>query len=143
VRNIIYANAAYGIRASTANTARNSWSENIIYDNGVAGIIITENANEGIQPPSISHVQDLQVAGVAAPGAMIEIFSDQGGQGRFFEGRTRAGADGRYTFTATAPFRAPNINATATDSAGNSSNFTPKGPRPGARFSIYLPRLQR
>ncbi|HZG69659.1 MAG TPA: right-handed parallel beta-helix repeat-containing protein, partial [Herpetosiphonaceae bacterium] len=54
VKNTIYANAAHGIRASTANTAKNSWSENVIYDNGAAGIIVTENANEGIQPPSIS-----------------------------------------------------------------------------------------
>ena len=62
------------------------------------------------------------------PGLTIEIFTDAGTQGQFFEGQTIGGSDGNFTFTlpATSVWRAVpgKITAIAIDSQGNASPFS-------------------
>jgi parallel beta-helix repeat protein len=136
-RNTISFNQGNGIRANSADTIKNTWSENAVFGNTAGGILVTSDANSGIRPPVITTVQGNRVAGTTVPGAIVELYSDTGYQGRYFEGRTTAQADGRFTFTVLGGWKAPHINATTTDGDGNASAFTFIG------RSVYLPLVVR
>jgi parallel beta-helix repeat protein len=122
--NTITRNLDYGIKANGADVLGNTWTENQIFANGLGGIVTTGGANGALPPPAITSQQGLKVTGTAAPGAIVRIFSDTARQGQFYEGSTTAGQDGTFTFTASSPWHAPNLNATATNAQGNSSAFT-------------------
>jgi hypothetical protein len=83
------------------------------------------------------------VTGTTLPGATVEIFSDAGKQGRFFEGRTVASANGSFSFTAARPWRGASVNAVATDTSGNSSGFTFNAGGFVAFSRIMLPIVRR
>ncbi len=137
--NVILGNAGHGIRANGVASLSNVWSKNSVSGNGAGGITNTSSANNGIKPPKLDPVTGTTVTGTAAPGAKIEIFSDPSGQARFFEGTTTAGPDGKFSFTASQPWKGAVVNATATDADGNSSGLAIDN---GSRF-IYLPIIRR
>lgn len=141
-RNTIKGNWGYGIKANGADVVGNTWTENRVFDNALGGIVNTGGANDGIKPPTISQ-QGLGVTGTARPGAVVEIYSDTDRQGHYFEGRTIADSSGRYSFVAAQPWQAPNLNATATDPAGNSSGFTYNVGEPIGSNRVYLPIISR
>lgn len=140
-QNTIRNNQDYGIKANGEDTFENIWTENLVYDNSNGGIVTTSKANNNIKPPVLIRQQNV-VTGTTTPGTVVEIFSDTGGQGRFFEGRTTANADGEFTFTATQGWQASRINATATDAQGNSSAFT-YNLGASADNQLYLPLVVR
>ena len=141
-QNVAVGNVGHGIRANGADVLFNRWEANSVYANSVGGIAITAGANGGARPPTFS-VQGTTVRGTAAPGATIEIFSDNGQQARFFEGRVTAGSDGTFTFTAGTPWQGPNINALATDTSANSSALTFNVGEFVAFAHVYLPLARR
>lgn len=141
-QNVAEANAGYGIRANGADVARNTWTENSVFGNGAGGVITTSAANGGIRPPQLA-VSGQTASGTSLPGAVVEIFSDDERQGRYFEGRAIAGADGRFSFTAGHTWRGPNINATATDAAGNSSGFTDNAGSLVGSGQVFISLLMR
>jgi hypothetical protein len=57
-------------------------------------------------------------------GCTIELFSDADGAGAVYEGTTTAGPAGAWTFGKPDGVAGPNVTATATDSAGNTSEFS-------------------
>jgi parallel beta-helix repeat protein len=141
-RNAARNNKGHGIRANGADTVGNTWTENRVTGNGGGGIVTTSSANSGIKPPKIAQ-KDRTVTGTAAPGAMVEIYSDSAGQGWFFEGRTQAGPDGAFTFVAAQPWQAPTVNATMTDGQGNTSGFAFNVGSAVAAGDVYLPLVRR
>jgi uncharacterized protein (TIGR03437 family) len=121
--NLIAENSLYaGVTVSgySGNTVRQNW----IYDNQGGGIGLSNGANAGISPPVVTGVGSTVVSGTACPGCEVEVFSDSDGEGQFFEGSTIAGVSGAFKFTASRPLTGPNITATATDSDGNTSQFS-------------------
>lgn len=140
--NTLVSNVGYGIRSNGADVFGNTWAQNSIYANGAGGIANTGGGNAGVQAPTLS-VQGLTVRGTAAPGATVEIFSDNGKQGRFFEGRVLAGPSGAFSFTASQPWQAPNINAVATDTRGNSSALTVNVGEFVAFAQVFVPLARR
>ena len=120
----------------------NTWSENGVFGNSVGGIANTSSANGGIKPPTLA-VSGQTVSGTTVPGAVVEIYSDAGKQGRFFEGRVTAGANGVFSFTAAKPWQGPNHNASATDARGNSSGFTYNIGQFVAFWRLQLPLARR
>ncbi len=135
--NQIRLNRGHGIRANGTTARQNTWSENRVFNNMVGGIAITSGANDALAAPRIVQQEGRTVIGTATPGTVVEIFSDTGGQGLYFEGSTTTNADGSFSFTAAQNWRAPNLNATATDANGNSSAFTYN--RRGSVPFVYLP----
>jgi parallel beta-helix repeat protein len=154
-KNTITANGRYGIQATGSDVQRNRWSENAIFDNvgttgtgttnQYPGIVVTGGANNSIAAPVVTGVQGQTVRGTALAGATVEIFTDAGTQGRFFEGRATAQADGTWSFTATRPWQAANITATATDTTNNSSVFSKPIAQnaPALSQKVYVPMVQR
>lgn len=119
--NTVSANHGHGIRANGYQVVDNQWTKNLVYDNSAGGIINTSGANNGIEPPAIA--QDGRTVTVTAtPGATVELYSDNSGQGRYFEARMQVGPTG--TLTLTRAWKGRLVNGTVTDSEGNTSGFS-------------------
>ncbi|MCX6043922.1 MAG: right-handed parallel beta-helix repeat-containing protein [Chloroflexi bacterium] len=163
--NIVRLNNAYGIRANGVTTVANTWSANQIYGNQTGGVSLSQNANGNLLAPQLTSVVARVVSGkTTKPGATVEIFTDAGSQGNYFEGQTTASGDGSFTFTLpdTSVWRAGKITAIIIDSQGNASPFsgaitapvvtvvvptpTPLPTDPGGTNfddSLYLPLIRR
>jgi parallel beta-helix repeat protein len=117
--NTVSGNGGYGIRANGLDVADNQWTKNIVFGNHAGGIAITSGANNGIPAPSI--VQNTRtVTLTTTPGTWVELYSDDAGQGRFFEARVKVDSG---TLVMTRSWKGKLVNATATDAAGNTSAF--------------------
>lgn len=136
-RNTTSGNHGSGIRVNGADAIRNMVSENAVFENAGGGVLVTSGANAGARPPAITAQQNNRVSGTAAPGAAVEIFSDLGWQGRYFEGRTTAQADGTFSLAVPGGWKAPHLNALATDRNGNTSAFANRS------IMLYLPLVLR
>lgn len=139
--NWIAGNGDDGIYLDGAETLGNSLSQNSIYDNGLAGIELLNGSNGGLFPPMITHLTGQSVAGLTTPGATVEIFSDQAGQGRWFEGALAADGQGYFgPLQVPGGFTGLQVTATATDLQGNTSEFaTPLAPK----RDLVLAEIQR
>lgn len=136
-------NRAFGIHAAGRN---NIFQGNVIANNGggvwvdpsgsntIRRNSIYGNLNKGIQdstygaagfaPPVLTSVTATSVAGTACADCEVEIFSDNGGQGRIFEGSVRTDSSGNFSFGNSRAWTGPNLTATATDRRGNTSEFS-------------------
>ncbi|HLE56932.1 MAG TPA: right-handed parallel beta-helix repeat-containing protein, partial [Rhodothermia bacterium] len=133
-RNILTANPV-GIQSTEGSV--NRLRRNSIFDNTRAGI--EDLTARSPAPPVILQTGFDFVSGVACAGCLIEVFSDAGDEGRWFEGETVAASDGRFTMRKSTILRGPRVSATATDDRGATSVFsatmqTP--PRPPRRRAV-------
>ena len=129
--NIIAFNHFMGVGIWDPATQFNTITQNAIYGNYADGIRVDNGANGALSHPAISKVTPTSVEGIApVAGARIEIFSDEGEQGRVFEGVTVADDSGAFSFTKHEGFNDARLTATATDSHGNSSEFSIPAERP-------------
>jgi len=90
------------------------------------GIRLEGGANGGVTPPVITAVSPV-VSGTASANATVEIFADDGGQGRLFIESVPADGDGGFTGTvdvSSYPYEGLNITATATSAANHTSEFS-------------------
>jgi hypothetical protein len=94
---------------------------NSIHDNGGGISVMTFPPTAA---PTINNVSDTWVLGTACPGCMVEVFSDAGNEGAYFEGAVRANASGAFALVKASGFQGPHITATATDSSGLTSPFS-------------------
>jgi hypothetical protein len=129
--NTIAYNKAHGVNVLGPTTLGNAVTANSIYANGESGILNGEGGNEELSAPTITYVSTRTIRGTAPPHSRVEIFSDDEGQGRIFQGSTTADAEGTFIFTLTVGTSlGPNVTATAIDGTGNTSQFSaPARPR--------------
>jgi parallel beta-helix repeat protein len=123
VGNVIRTNQTYGIRATGLETVDNHWSENQIYANLGRGIFLSNGANRSLAAPQLLTFAGNTLSGLATPGVTVELFSDHGDQGQFFEGRTTAAANGRFRLTLAGSAQAAYFTAVAIDER-NASPFS-------------------
>jgi len=102
--------------AGTGNTIRG----NSIHSNGGKGIETREGGNMELAPPVITGFGS--VMGTACPNCTIDVYSDHEDEGRIYEGSTTADNGGDWTFDGSP--EGPNVTATATDAADNTSEFS-------------------
>ncbi len=117
-----------GVQVSSSNSVANTITQNSIHNNGNGeiGISLSAEGNANSSPPSIVGY-DIPLGTVtvlSCPHCTVEIFSDEGGQGRTYEGRGKADAAGSFTLDKNAPFAGPHLTATTTDLEGNTSGFS-------------------
>ena len=122
--NIIGNNDEIGICILGQNTMYNTISRNSISNNGIYGIRNASGGNNQIPPPVIESIINNEVKGHAGTGIKIELFSDENNQGRVFLDSTFTDETGKFSvlLSVSPPFQ--NITATATDTSGNTSEFS-------------------
>ena len=118
--NLIAFNGGEGVRVFGATTTGNTIRGNSIHSNGDKGIENEDGGNTELPPPTVDSVGS--VFGTACPDCTIDIYSGDEDEGRLYEGSTTADGDGNWSFSGTPG--GPNITATATDSDGNTSEFS-------------------
>lgn len=136
--NTMMRNGGHGIRANGAESSGNAWSQNSVSGNRAGGIRNFSGANAALTPPRISAQTATRVSGTTMPGARLEVFSDNGGQGMFYEGQTMAAADGTFSFSKRDGWQGRNVNLIAT-AGGNSTGFAIDRPV----LWVYLPIVRR
>ncbi len=131
--NTIYNNGGSGVYITDGSSAMNTISRNSISRNSAGGIALTDGANGGIGAPDIITVKPL--TGTAPPLSAVELFADSASQGRTYLGAVNADASGNFSWPGITA--GPFVTATATDAAGNTSEFSPAA-RIGASQGISV-----
>jgi parallel beta-helix repeat protein len=124
VINHIWDNVGDGIRLEGESAKSNRITQNSIWHNGGGGIRNTSGSNEGIVPPRLLSVSAGNVIGNTVPGRTVEIFTDDGSQGKIHLGTVTANASGEFSFSLAGQTLLDGITSTAIDSAGNTSDFS-------------------
>jgi len=122
--NVIAFNEVTGVRIT--GTASGTISQNSIHSNDGKGITLEDEGNEALEAPLLLDF-DLAsgiVSGITCANCMVEIFSDEGDEGREYEGNTTVDASGAFVFASRRPLPGPHLTATATDNRGNTSGFS-------------------
>ena len=118
---------------------RNTLRRNAIYANGGPGIDLRQGGNGMLAAPTLECVTPWPIIGTACPGCTVEIFSDAEDEGRLYEGTTLADATGHFAFARPGRLTGPYLTATATDAAGNTSEFS----APVGLNRLWLPVIRR
>ena len=124
--NIIANNGGNGVLVTTdggvavANTIRG----NSIHTNNLKGVETAGGGNLELAPPAIDPPPPfgMGLSGTACANCTVDIYSDDVDEGRVYEGTTTASAGGTWTFNE--EVAGPFSTATATDAAGNTSEFS-------------------
>lgn len=127
--NVIAFNGGSGVHVEGAGTDANTITANSIHDNGGKGIETLGGGNMDVAPPVITGFGS--VIGTACPFCTVDVYSDDGNEGRIYEGTATADVAGDWTFVGTP--EGPNVTAAAT-SSGSTSEFSEPVPTAGPVF---------
>lgn len=120
-----------------SRTYYNTISQNNIFHNGQAGIRLLDGANQNIAKPTItsallSNTGIIEVSGVGCNNCQIEVFKavadddgydNKGGEGQAFLNQATAAGNGQFSLIVSGVQGGDLVTATATDAAGNTSEF--------------------
>ena len=137
--NVIAHNRESGVLIAGSGIAGNTITQNSIHNNGwvavrfqsssTFGVVIRpDGGDEGLPPfPIITGLDHTcgKAMGLAPPGCIIEIFSDDGSQGEVYEGHSTADQEGIFIFEKGSRFARPHLTATVTNTDGSTSEFSP------------------
>src|SRR5215218_632032 len=137
------ANNPVGILVTTDDSDFNTFTRNSIFGNGGRGIDLSPGgpnpndpgdadggANEQLNFPDIGRATPEKVTGSVCSGCTVEVFlADRGsnkvyGEGKTFVGSATANIDGTFAVTISGVVAGNYVTATATDAAGNTSEFS-------------------
>ena len=111
--------AGIWVEGAQTNTIR----RNSIWANPFKGIFLNNGANNNLPAPSLS-LSTVGGNGTTCPHCAVELFLDEGNQGRFYLDSLVADAAGVFSFPVYCPLPYPNLTATSTDLQGNTSEFS-------------------
>src|SRR5581483_3367765 len=136
-------NNPVGLEIEGGASDRNTITQNSFYGNSGLGIdleavgTVNQNdagdadtgANEGLNFPVLASATTQQVTGSACASCTVELFKADSAAGEYGEGKTflgsgAAGADGSFSIPISGAQDGDAVTATATDAAGNTSEFS-------------------
>jgi hypothetical protein len=101
---------------ATGNTIRG----NSIHHHTDFGINNVTGGNNELPPPMITGIGP--VTGTACAGCIVDVYSDDDDEGETYHGSTTASGAGNWSYNGAVV--GPHVTATATDDAGNTSQFS-------------------
>ncbi|MEJ2627999.1 MAG: hypothetical protein P8078_05550, partial [bacterium] len=119
-KNVIAYNEWNGVVVSGEESRGNTITQNSIHSNVYRGINTINGGNSELDPPEITSISS--VSGTAVPNALVEIFSGPDDEGKLFEDSVRSDGSGNFYWPESP--EGPWVTATATDAAGNTSEFS-------------------
>jgi CSLREA domain-containing protein len=120
--NLIAFNGSNGVYVGVGYGAANTDVRgNSIHTNSSLGIDNFDAIVVAPPPPTITGLGPL--TGTSLPDCIIDVFSDSADEGRVYYGSTTANGTGNWAYAP--PVGGPNLTATCTDTAGNTSEFSP------------------
>ena len=130
-----------GVLVDGSTAINNMISGNSIHDNDGPGIALQNGGNHSLAAPVITSATCNSVQGTACANCLVEIFSDNDGEGRVYEGYFTTDASGHFAWSGT--LSGPNATATATGpgSAKDTSPFA--SPFENACNKVFLPLVVR
>lgn len=136
--NVVAYNGWSGVEVYGTGSLSNTISQNHIHHNAWLGIDVWGGANLELARPVITafNLSAGIVEGIAYPNAEIETFSTENDEGDIFEGNVKADEKGYFLFNKESSFSGPHIVVSATDSNGNTNEFSL--PTFGANGSLIL-----
>jgi parallel beta-helix repeat protein len=133
-------NAYYNSGVLVSQSRFNTIRRNTIYNSVGKGIFLLDDGNQMLPSPVITNDTRMSLSGTACPGCTVEVFSDVEDEGRVYEDTTIANPAGNWTLNLGHPLTGPHVTATATDHAGNTSEFSAPWVIWG---KVYLPFTRR
>jgi parallel beta-helix repeat protein len=134
-----------GVWVDGATAVDNLISQNRIHDNDGPGIKLTNGGNHGLAAPVITNATCNVIQGTACPNCSIEFYSDNDGEGRYYEGHFTTPPGGAFTWNGLP--HGPNVTALAIGpgtSADTSRFSTPFFVGPCILpIHIYLPLIRK
>jgi len=127
ISNVIAFNAGHGVHVDGAGTVYNTITRNSIHSNTNQGIALSDGGNGHLSAPTVAAFDPGSgtASGTALPGCTVEVYSDAGDEGRWFEGEAVADGGGHWAFSRGSAFFGSYVQATCTDTTGNTSEFSP------------------
>jgi parallel beta-helix repeat protein len=124
--NLIRNNRGSGVQVQDGNSLANTLTRNSIGHNDGAGITLRDGGNANLPAPRITakNLAAGTAGGTACAGCTVEVFSAADDEGQIYEGTDVADGSGAWALVAGHAFAGPNLTATATDAAGNTSPFS-------------------
>ncbi len=122
--NSIAFNHVYGVSIVGEKALRNTITHNLIFRNGWGGINTEQGGNRELATPVLTEVTRNSVSGTASPQTKVELFADKANQGSIFLGTITADTAGTFHWSGDPLPTNFFCTATATDSAGNTSEFS-------------------
>lgn len=124
--NIIWYNGGDGVLLEGSSPIRNTIRGNSISSNAGKGIENLSGGNTELAPPVITISLPDSTFGTACANCIVDVYSDPADEGVAYVGSTTADGSGNWGLMATPV--GPNLTATATDSVGNTSEFSASAP---------------
>jgi hypothetical protein len=120
--NVVVFNIGDGIEVNGAATTANALRQNSVRDNSGIEIALVAGGNGNVTPPSITWATAGAAVGMACANCTVDVFSDDNTDAQFFEGS--ATADGSGSFALFTSISGPNVTATNTNAALNTSGLS-------------------
>lgn len=135
--NLIAHSLTAGVEVHGGDTTGNTITRNSIHSNVGLGIYLLSGGNGGIPSPVVLAANACFVAGTAAAGDTIEVFTGPDEEGKTYLATTSTGIGGYWGVSG--PFLYDSyVTATATDGNGNTSQFSAQASA-GSCSRIFVP----
>ena len=139
--NMIHNNNSSGVHVHQGSTVGNRITRNSISGNGAKPIEIDWSPYSDPPHPEITDGEKTWVSGTAPAGSTVEVFSDPAEEGFRYEGTVQAGGDGTFYLELPGPMFGRFASASATDSAGTTSEFSDPYEVDPLWIKTYLPMM--
>jgi parallel beta-helix repeat protein len=139
--NTVAFNASHGVQVTDGQ--RNTLRRNSVYSNSGDGIVLTGTGNAQLAAPALASDPVTGISGTACVSCTVELFADAGDEGRFYLDSRVTGETGSFAFGQMCPLAGLGFTATATDLAGNTSEFSAPEAMLWTCSYVYLPLLLR